>query len=130
MAECTWVRIFVPLMALTVGTGCGLVPTENCTSIFMPGIVVRVTDSLTGRPVSQATFVAMRAGTNDSLETNMFSDTAALTFTTAYELPGVYSLRVVSSGYRDWTRDGVRVSAGACHVRQEELDARLLRIIG
>jgi hypothetical protein len=44
----------------------------------------------------------------------------------AYEHPGLYSLEIEQAGYQTWTRHGVRVTAGVCHVNTVRVTARLV----
>jgi hypothetical protein len=43
----------------------------------------------------------------------------------AGEHPGVFQVTVRKSGYRDWVRSGVEVTADKCHVRRTDLTALL-----
>ena len=98
-----------------------------CTAELRFGVVVRVTDSVTARPAASGSTLVIREGTYvDSMSIPAARpDLDELTFGGAGERAGTYTVTVTKSGYRPWTRTGVRVTKGECHVNQVQLEARL-----
>jgi len=98
-----------------------------CTAIALPGIAVEVRDSVTDAHVGAGARIVARSGS--------FADTLRVPADLAHEgpyglageRPGVYTVTVEREGYRPWSRGGVRVEAGECHVRTVSLVARLQR---
>jgi hypothetical protein len=98
---------------------CGVIPCivagcdfgHVCTTEARPGIRAIVRDSTTGAGLATGTIaVARQAAFTDTL---MGADSVMWG---VYERAGVYRLEVSRPGYRDWVRDGLRVTRGECHV--------------
>lgn len=109
----------IPVLALT---GCGWLVGTICTDSREPALLVFLVDSATARPVVTENEVVVRDGD--------FSDTAEAWVTgsqtaggLAHERPGTYHVEATAEGYRLWTKQGVRVSEGECHVQTVELEA-------
>jgi hypothetical protein len=98
-----------------------------CTTSVEPGLIVRVLDSLTEAPAAHgATGVAVDDEYQETLRNPALDDdlTAADLYG-ADEREGLYTVSVTKTGYQPWVREGVRVTAGACHVQTVHLEARL-----
>ena len=111
------------ILALTVAVaGCDLFtkPEEPCPTDRFPGIAVQVRDSVTGSSTGLGAIVVATEGA--------FADTGASVsgiYGIAYERPGTYTVTVEQAGYLKWTRTGVVVTRGECHVNTVNIIARL-----
>jgi hypothetical protein len=127
-------RMLPRLYALLAVTGlllpaCDLIA-PVCTLEAVAGLNVTVEDSLTGAPAASGAQLIAPDGA--------FADTVSFPpnrpdldpqpLPSAWERPGTYTVTVRKSGYVDWVRRGVLVTAGKCHVRAVALTARLQRI--
>lgn len=114
-----------PLMvgALITG-GCLDVANPNpCAPGGIYGLTIAVRDSVTGLPAaSEANGVARDGGYQEILSGIFGND---LHLVGASERPGVYEITITKAGYQTWTRAGVSVVAGACHVTPAIFDANL-----
>jgi hypothetical protein len=103
----------------------------GCSASVEPGIVVEIRDARSGAPLAGLASGMVRDGAySDSLRPAAFSDPAdpvgsMTSRQAAPERPGRYAIEVQRAGYRPWTRTGVRVSRGACHVETARLRADL-----
>ena len=102
-------RILAIVIASGAGTACGLTPV--CTLEARPGISAVVRDSVTGAGLAVGTIAVAREGV--FLDTLRGVDSLLWG---VYERAGTYQLQVSRSGYQSWSRNGVRVSGGDCHV--------------
>ena len=104
-------------------------PPVFCTDNFVWGLQVEVQDSVTSAPsASGAQLIARDGG---------YADTAGyppnrpdlddLPLVAAGERAGTYTVTVQKSGFLDWERSTVVVTADECHVRPVALTARLQR---
>ena len=105
--------------------GCRLFTGTDCSLDARAGITVDVRDSVSNAPITGESRIIARDGT--------FADTAEFTeifpgpHALVRERPGSYTVTVEREGYQLWSRTGVRVTRGECHVRTVELTARLRR---
>lgn len=101
-----------------------------CPAIFFPGVIVTISDSVTGTPLAEQAQGMVRDGEYvDSLRP--FSWTKDMVMTSrgaAGGRPGTYEVTVVHPGYVPWTMRGVAVRRGACHVGPVEVPARLQKL--
>lgn len=101
-------------------------PGRICTTEARVGIQVSVRDSLSGLPAAGgAVAVIQDQSFIDTLRAIPFAD--SLMLYGAYERPGVYTVLITKSGYRNWLRTNVVVNKDECHVITVQLDARLQR---
>jgi len=112
--------------------GCGPLTSVACTADFRYGLNVTIVDSVTSNPPASALLVARSGAFVDSVgpaAPQQWSPNGppVLLLSAAGERPGTYDLTVRATGYRDWTRAGVKVTADECHVRGVEVTARLQR---
>lgn len=98
-----------------------------CTPSVDPGILIRVTDSASGNPVSCGTRAVVTAGTYSETVDNppIAGCLDALVLSAAHERPDTYSVTVSKAGYLDFTINDVAVTAGICHVIPVTVEARL-----
>lgn len=102
-----------------------------CTAVAVPAIVVEIRDARTGVPLAGLAAGVVRDGAYvDSLRPAGFLDAtdvvgSMLSRQAAHERPGTYTIDIRRSGYQDWTRVGVRVRSGRCHVETQSLVAQL-----
>jgi hypothetical protein len=96
-----------------------------CSAEADPGIVVEVRDSITQRPIRNATLRIFSQGrVVDSAHS--LADPGAMTpLAGAYERPGIYNAIVERRGYATWRRDDVQVVRGTCHVRSVHIVANM-----
>src|SRR5207248_3026156 len=85
--------------------------TPVCTMEARPGISAIVRDSVTGAALAAGAIAVVREGA--FLDTLRGVDSLV---SGVFERAGIYQLQVSHSGYQPWSRNGVRVSAGECHV--------------
>ena len=96
----------------------------DCTADARPGIVIEVSDSVTGAPITRGYTVIVAEGAyRDSVSFPLEGPLPYPVF--AVERRGTYTVTVRADGYADWIRTGVRVTADECHVRTVALAARL-----
>jgi hypothetical protein len=111
--------------------GCDPVTSDfNCTADFRFGLNVTVVDSVTNAPPASAVLIARTGAVVDSVgpatpQQLVLNGPPVLLLGAAGERPGTYDLTVRAPGYRDWTRNGVTVTADECHVRSVAVTARL-----
>lgn len=107
------------LLAVAVG-GCDGVTGMVCTTEFVFGLRVEAVDAGTGGEVSEGLVgVAIRDGVVSEMEA------VGNTLRGAGEEAGVFRVEVVAAGYEPWTRTGVEVLEGPCHVETVRLTAEL-----
>jgi hypothetical protein len=115
----------------TAAAACGSPTPVACTADSRAGVVVELRDARTGAPasVAGASLVVREQGVViDSVGAPAeLAGTSAHHLGAAHERAGVYSLTVRKPGYRDWTREDVRVAPGVCHVVTARLVALLER---
>ena len=101
-----------------------------CTAIAAAGLNVTVVDSLTGQPTAfSGLWARAREGSYTDSSAMAFTDvqTGAVRMALAYERAGTYVVTVHAAGYADWTKAGVTVTKGVCHVTGVLLTARLVK---
>lgn len=94
-----------------------------CTAELRPGIMVDVQDSVTSAPLGAGARVIAIDGAY--ADTATFPWDGIRRYGVAAERAGIYTVTVEYEGYRLWSRSGVRVRKGECHVRTVDLVARL-----
>jgi hypothetical protein len=113
--------------------GCGAITGDYaCTADYRYGLNVTVVDSVTSAPPASAVLIARTGAAVDSVgpaapQPVVLNGPPVLLLGAAGERPGTYDLTVRAPGYRDWTRNGVKVTADECHVRGIAVTARLQR---
>ena len=115
-------RRFAPLLAplaCALAGGCSSLPTA-CTTDARPALLVSVFDA-NSRVLLSAKVVARDGAYADSALTNRQYGTGL-----AIERPGVYDLTVTAARHETWTRTGIRVEAGDCHVEGLHVEAALV----
>ena len=80
-------------------------------------------DSTTNAPVGKGATITASDG--PSIYSVITYDDYPGPYQLAYEKAGEFTVAVQISGYAPWSRDGVRVTRGDCHVRTVELTALL-----
>ncbi len=126
-------RLIALEVAVACMTGCQLFPTDRvCTQEARTSLTVNVIDSQSGARLDSGSTVIVVGGTvHDSVtataQGNPFMATAW--WDEARVPAGTYSVFVRRAGYADWTRNGVVIKAGECHVTSPaELTAALQRL--
>ncbi|MDH5761023.1 MAG: carboxypeptidase-like regulatory domain-containing protein [Gemmatimonadota bacterium] len=117
-------RTRAPLWTLGVTLflpGCDILdPDLVCTEEMRYGVNVTVVDAGSGSPITE--------GLGGTLTEGSFSEVMAVwdnRLMGAGERAGTYTVQVQATGYADWTRQGVVVLAGECHVEPAALTAEL-----
>ena len=120
-SQSSWIAL---LVGLTAAAGCNLLTEPACDLRALPAIVVTVRDSVTGTPLAGGARVIARDGAfADTVESGNGADA----YHPAHERAGTYEVTVEQPGYRLWSRSGVRVRRGECHVNSVRLTALLQR---
>ncbi len=104
---------------------CDLVGPHACTLEARAGIVLAVRDSVTAAPVPGPLLAIARDGQYADTSRFVFPDSGLVPL--AYERAGHYDVTVSATGYRLWSRAGVEVEDGGCHVKTSRVDAWLQR---
>mgnify|MGYP000266772395 CR=1 FL=1 len=114
-----------PLLFGAVLTGgCLDVANPNaCTAVAVYGLTVAVRDSATGLPAAAEASAVARSGGYEEVLSGIFGNDLHLVG--AVERPGVYEVTITKAGYQTWTRAGVSVQAGVCHVTPAVFEAKL-----
>ena len=112
--------------------GCGSDSRDDgiaCTASLEPGIIVEIRDALTDAPLAENAIVVI---TNDNYsetltvyELDGSELSSAFSVAGAFERPGVYDIDLSLSGYVGWSRLGVEVTSGICHVGTVRFTVRL-----
>ena len=126
----TGVRSFSAFCGLVLLSSCGGGGDDGtvCTADLRAGIVINVSDAITGSPAN--------CGSHATLTTAGYSEVAPrfpqgspcddrIGYGAAWERPGVYTVVVSKPGYQDFTANNVIVRPGECHVTTVTLDVRL-----
>lgn len=109
-----------PLFLALALAGCDTFAPRACTTEFVYGIAVTVIDAETRAPVTEG---LSGVTVEDGLTSEM--DVAANVLLGAGENEGIHAVVITATGYDLWTRNGVRVQGGPCHVTTVELTAPL-----
>lgn len=133
-----WFRNNVPKnmkRALVVAAALGLAacavpssPNIGCTAVFVPGVSVTITDSVTGTIAGMTNvWATAREGTySDSSAALMLP--AQLIVNLAGERVGTYVVSVGATGYKTQSTSGVSVvRLDVCHVKTVLINAKLVR---
>ncbi len=97
----------------------------DCLDFAAPAMSVTVVTSDTGVPVGGALAIARDGSFADSMRSRVVEGDprpASL----AFERPGTYEVTVEKEAFNTWSRSGVEVTEGECHVNTVELTARLV----
>lgn len=105
-----------------------VMPGFLCTENLVAGVTVEVRDAMTAAPAACAATGEVREGDyvdplGDFGSCATYPELAYLSG--AYERAGTYRVSISKPGYKEWVRDGVVVTADACHVRTAFLSANL-----
>ena len=108
----------------------GAVAQVACTAEFVPGVVVRISDSKTGAPLADSALAIVREKEYaDTLDPFEYTSEGPLgSRQGAGERAGTYDVIVTRPGYAQWQTHGVRVARDECHVKTVLLEARLKRL--
>ena len=119
------------LAAAALGLAACAVPSDpnyGCTAVFVPGVTVTITDSLTGTIAGMTgAWAAAREGTySDSA--SALSLPSQLVVNLAGERVGTYVVSVGATGYKTQSTSGVTVvKPNSCHVKTVLINAKLVR---
>lgn len=97
--------------------------TVACTDELRSVLQVDVIDSVTGKPAAAGSTVLLRGTKQDSITVPSSPDTVRTAHVWFEDVvkAGTYSVTVLKSGYLGWTRNGIQVTADACHVTTHEV---------
>jgi hypothetical protein len=122
-------KVAVLMVALTLSlAGCRLFDQQRmCTLNLVWGISVQVRDSVNGALGASGAKLVARSGTYaDSMSYPAgHPEMDAGTLVAAGEHAGLFTVTITKAGYRDWTKNDVRVTGDECHVNTTELTALL-----
>lgn len=102
---------------------CDILTGLDCTMDARAAITVDVLDSITNAPVGEGATITASNGT--TVYSAITYDDYPGPYQLANENAGEFTVTVQKPGYARWTRDGVRVTRGECHVRTVHLTALL-----
>jgi len=104
-------------------------PIVICTLEARPGVAIDIRDSISQRPLRNATLRILSNGrVVESARTvaQPYQPPDGRTILAGvYEKPGVYDAMVSSPGYATWRRDDVHVVRGPCHVESQRMVANM-----
>lgn len=128
MDRLTFLLLVVLVSACSEHSDQHVMPGFFCTENLLAGVTVEVRDASTAAPAACGVTGEIREGDfveplGDSGSCATHPDLAYLSG--AYERPGTYRVSISKPGYKEWVRDGVVVTADACHVRTAFLSANL-----
>lgn len=112
-------------LLLATVTGCSLMTDPICTTEARPGLMVDVVDSITGAPAGSGAMIIATSGSY--ADTARYTEAYPSPYPLAHEAAGTFVVTVKQEGYRPWSRSGIRVDKGDCHVRTVAVTARLQR---
>lgn len=113
------------VLATLTGAGCDFLSGPVvCTTEARPAINVEIRDSVTNTSIVGDGRVIVADGSfADTVLTATGFDVVGL----AHERPGNYTVTVDRTGYQTWTRPGIQVRGGTCHVQTVSVVALLQR---
>lgn len=117
------IRNALIVAAATMSIGCSVFDPLVCTTEARAGITVEVLDSVTNAPVGEGATITATDGA--SVYSAITYDDYPGPYQLAHEKAGEFAVTVRKSGYAPWSRDGVRVTRGECHVHTVQLTALL-----
>jgi hypothetical protein len=117
------IRNALVVAAAVMSIGCSVFDPLVCTTEARPAITVEVLDSVTSVPVGEGATITATNGS--SLYSAITYEDYAGPYQLAHEKAGEFRVTVEKSGYASWSRDGVRVTRGECHVHTVQLTALL-----
>lgn len=99
----------------------------NCDLQALPGILLTLTDVLSGAPPASSGAEITVSGAGGYVESITVEGIQVPgPHALAEERAGVYGVVVHAEGYQEWTASSVRVREGVCHVETVELTAALV----
>ena len=114
----------VPVAVTFTAAGCsagGILDGNVCTLEARASITVDVRDSASNAIVGRgSTIIARDGAVSDTADTRIDGP-----FALFFERAGTYTVSVTQTGYQPWSRTGVQVTKGSCHVNGVALTARL-----
>lgn len=124
------VRVPTLVAAALAVSGCDSLAPDPivCTAEARPAVSVTIVDSATNVPRAHRASVILQEGTYvDSVQVpdDPMWEAYPVSPPRSHERAGTYEVRVRREGYRLWTRTGVAVREGPCHVSTVSLTARL-----
>ena len=118
-------RLLVVFVAL-LAAGCDAADPSTppvCTAEAVAGVQVTAEDSLTSAPVTAGLEGVLTEAPYE--ETMLVFDNRLIG---AFERAGTYEVTVSATGYQEWTRSGVLVLEGECHVVPADIEVRLVPV--
>ena len=106
-----------------------VLPEPDCDLVALSALMVGVQDSVSGAGIAAGSTIVVKDGAFvDSLvvapnRTDL--NNAQVHPANVFERAGTYDITVRRSGYATWTRSGVSVTRGRCHVQTVSVTARL-----
>lgn len=114
--------VLISALAASLAACDAFTPQPVCTLEARAGIALEVRDSVTNAHVGGGSLIVASEGSYaDTVNTTVNRAIYGL----AIERAGTYTVSVEKSGYQPWSRAGVQVTRGECHVNTVNLTARL-----
>lgn len=118
-------RLGMLLATAVVVAACGVISAPlACTDEARPALFVDIRDSVSGDFVGAG---ARAIAVDGSYADTAFAEMTAFPYLLAFERAGTYTVTVERSDYQTWTRSGIAVRDGRCHVQTVALIALLQR---
>lgn len=107
--------------------GCDIFSPEACELILRPGVLLRMREADGGEVVTTSALAVAASGSYaDSARFTSLLPASVPELRLAEERPGVYDIKVQTSGYEEWIADDIRVMKDGCSVRTEILEPILI----
>jgi hypothetical protein len=101
---------------------------KSCDTVGLPAIRLLLVDSTSGGALMTSDIIAVANAGSFRDSVRLGSIDAGRSISLGVEKAGTYRVEVTALGYRQWVRDGIRVTEGDCNVRTVEVVARLQRL--
>jgi hypothetical protein len=118
-----FVRAIVIAVGAVAASACDVITGPVCTDEARPALIVEIRDSVTNAPAGMGARVIARDGAYADTGSVLGAEGSRAGL--AHEREGTYTVTVEKDGYRPWTRNGIRVTKDACHVRTVSVPALL-----
>ncbi len=123
-------RVAILLLTGTLLGGCSWLTSEPapeaCTLSMEPGVSIKVFDQSNGKPITCGAYIRLIDGdyVEEIRSLEQLDCNPAFPLVGALERPGTYQVMIEQQQYQPWQGE-VTVTAGACHVQTQQLDAHL-----
>lgn len=114
ISQCARAICWLPAALLIAS--CGIFDNDDCTTVGVPSVGVRVVDAVTLAPLSTGVVVQLFGpnGDTDQSTQPLTGSVPPTYYVGMSSKPGVYRVVVRAAGYQEATRDNIRVAEGEC----------------